>query len=65
MNNRYFHYGLYDNKKNNNSNYFYKNGVFFDSFNFDNLANPSYDYDTVEEYEVDLNYLSSLYYMQK
>ena len=65
MNNRYFHYGLYDNKKNNNSNYFYKNGVFFDSFNFDNLAKPSFDYDTVVEYDVDLNYLSSLYLYAK
>ena len=64
INNQLFHYGLYDNK-NNKINYFYKNGVFFDSFNLDNLSNPSYYYGTVQGYDVDLNYFSSLYLYAK
>ena len=60
LDNKYFHYGLYD-----KDNKFYKNGVFFDSFNFDSLSDPLKYYSTVEGYNIDLKYLSSLYLYAK
>ena len=52
---QYFHYGLYE--KNHN---FYKNGISFDCFNLDYLYDPLYLYSSVDNYEQDLKYLSSL-----
>ena len=60
LDSKYFHYGLHDNNNN-----FYKNGVFFDSFNFDFLSSPLNHYSTVDGYGVDLKYLSSLYLYAK
>ena len=60
LDNKYFHYGLFD--KNDN---FFQNGVFFDSFNFDLLANPLKYYSTIDGYSVDLKYLTSLYLYAK
>ena len=60
LDNKYFHYGLYD-----NNNHFYTNGVFYDSFNFDLLADPLKYYQTVSGYNIDLKYLSSLYLYAK
>ena len=60
LDNKYFHYGLYD-----QNNRFYTNGVFYDSFNFDLLADPLKYYETVEGYNIDLKYLSSLYLYAK
>ena len=53
---QYFHYGLHDNNHN-----FYQNGIFFDSFNLNNLHNPFKYYSTVGNFEVDLKYLTTLY----
>ena len=53
---QYFHFGLYD--KNHS---FYQNGIFFDSFNLDYLYNPLEFYSSVEDYDVDLRYLTTLY----
>ena len=53
---QYFHNGLYD------KNYsFYQNGIFIDSFNLNYLYNPLEYYSTVENYDVDLKYLTALY----
>ena len=57
---KYFHYGLYDKKYN-----FQQNGVFFDSFNFDLLADPFKYYSSVDGYNIDLKYLTSLYLYAK
>ena len=62
LDNKYFHYGLYDKS---NNDIFYTNGIFFDSFNFDLLADPLKYYETVEGYNLDLKYLSSLYLYAK
>ena len=53
---QYFHYGLYD--KNHS---FFQNGISFDSFNLDFLYAPLNFYSTVENFEIDLQYLSALY----
>jgi len=53
---KYFHYGMYD--KNNN---FYKNAISFDSFDIENLGEPSNYYNTTENFNIDLRYFSSLY----
>jgi hypothetical protein len=53
---QYFHYGLHD------INYsFYRNGIFFDSFNLDSLHNPFKYYSTVGKFQTDLKYLTTLY----
>ena len=52
----YFHYGLID-----KSYSFSKNGISFDTFNLDYLYNPLDHYSTVNHFDVDLKYLSSLY----
>ena len=57
---KYFHYGLYDKKYN-----FQRNGVFFDSFNFDLLADPFKYYSSVAGYNIDLKYLTNLYLYAK
>ena len=53
---QYFHFGLYDKYHR-----FYQNGIFFDSFNLDYLYNPLDFYSSVEDYDVDLRYLTTLY----
>ena len=53
---QYFHYGLYE--KNHS---FFQNGISFDSFNLDFLYAPLDFYSTVENFEIDLQYLSALY----
>ena len=53
---QYFHYGLY-----NKNNSFYVNGISFDSFNLDYLSNPLKNYSSIEDYDIDLKYLSTLY----
>ena len=58
--NKYFHYGLFD--KNNN---FFKNGVSFDSFNLNILSNPFKYYSTIEVFNYDLKYLSTLFLYAK
>ena len=50
---QYFHYGLY-----NKNNSFYVNGISFDSFNLDYLSNPLKNYSSIEDYDIDLKYLS-------
>ncbi len=53
---QYFHYGLY------NKNYnFFANGISYDSFNLDDLFDPLKYYSSIEEFYVDLKYLSTLY----
>ena len=56
LDHQYFHYGL---SEINNS--FFKNGVSFDSFNLDFLYDPFQFYKSVENFELDLKYLSTLY----
>ena len=53
---QYFHYGL--SEKNNS---FFTNGFLFDSFNLDILYNPLYFYNSIENFEIDLKYFSTLY----
>ena len=60
VDNKYFHYGLFD--KNNN---FFQNGVSFDSFNLDLLYDPIKNFNTVDEYNYDLKYLSTLFLYSK
>ena len=60
LDNKYFHYGLFD-----KNGHFYSNGVFFDSFNYDLLSDPLKYYSTVNGYNIDLKYLSSLYLYAK
>ena len=60
LDNKFFHYGLYDSKRN-----FFKNGVNYDSFNLEVLSNPLKYYSTVEGFNVDLKYLSNLYLYTK
>ena len=57
---KYFHYGLFDKNYN-----FYKNGVSFDSFNLGALSNPFNYYSTVEGFNYDLKYLSTLFLYAK
>ena len=57
---KYFHYGLYDKKG-----FFFSNGVFFDSFNYDFLSDPLKYYSTIDGFKIDLKYLSSLYLYAK
>ena len=53
---QYFHYGLY------NKNYnFFANGISYDSFNLDDLFDPLKYYSSIEDFYVDLKYLSTLY----
>ena len=52
----YFHYGMYD--KNNN---FFKEGLSFDIFNIENLGEPLEFYNSIENFNIDLRYFSSLY----
>ena len=54
--NKFFHYGLYDNNYN-----FMKNGVNFDSFNLNLLSEPFKYYSTVDGYNYDLKYLTTLF----
>lgn len=53
---QYFHYGLYNKDYN-----FFKNGISYDSFNLDDLFDPLKYYSSIEEFYVDLKYLSTLY----
>ena len=57
---KYFHYGLYDNNYN-----FLNDGVSFDSFNLSILSNPFNNYSTVQGFDYDLKYLSTLYLYAK
>ena len=52
----YFHFGMYD--KNNN---FFKEGVSFDTLNLENLGEPLEYYNSIENFNIDLRYFSSLY----
>ena len=53
---QYFHFGLYE--KNHS---FIKNGISFDSFNLDYLYNPFEYYSSVDDYDFDLKYFTTLY----
>jgi len=53
---QYFHYGLYNKDYN-----FFANGISYDSFNLDDLFDPLKYYSSIEEFYVDLKYLSTLY----
>ena len=52
----YFHYGMYDKNYN-----FFKQGVSFDSLDLYNIADPLKYYNTIEEFNIDLKYFTSLY----
>jgi len=52
----YFHYGLYNRKYN-----FFCNGISYDSFNLDLLFDPLKYYSSLENFDFDLKYLSTLY----
>ena len=56
----YFHYGLFDKNYN-----FFQNGVSFDSFNLDLLSDPIKNFNSVNEYNYDLKYLSTLFLYSK
>ena len=60
LENKFFHYGLYDSNNN-----FYKNGVNYDAFNLEALSNPLKYYSTVDGFNIDLKYLSNLYLYTK
>ena len=53
---RFFHLGLYDNNHD-----FYKDGIFFDTFNLDYFYNYSQFYSTAIEGEYNLNFYVTLY----
>ena len=53
---QYFHNGLYEKNYN-----FFLNGISFDSFNLDFLYNPLEYYSTIEDFDIDLKYFSTLY----
>ena len=57
---KYFHYGLID-----KNGHFFSNGVFFDSFNYDLLSDPLKYYSTIDGYNIDLKYFSSIYLYAK
>ena len=60
LDSKYFHYGLFDKNYN-----FLKDGVSFDSFNLIILSNPFNVYSTVEGFNYDLKYLSTLFLYAK
>ena len=53
---QYYHYGLYNRNYN-----FFCNGISYDSFNLDYLFDPFKYYSSLENFDVDLKYLSTLY----
>ena len=53
---QYFHFGLYE--KNHS---FIRNGISFDSFNLDYLYNPLEYYLSVDDFDFDLKYFTTLY----
>ena len=53
---QYYHYGLF----NRNYNFFF-DGISYDSFNLDFLFDPFKYYSSLENFDVDLKYLSTLY----
>ena len=54
--NEYFHYGMYDKNYN-----FFKYGVSFDILDLELLAEPHEYYKSLENFNIDLKYFSSLY----
>ena len=53
---QYYHYGLYNRNYN-----FFHNGISYDSFNLDFLFDPFKYYSSIDNFDVDLKYLSTLY----
>jgi len=53
---QYYHYGLYSRNYN-----FFHNGISYDSFNLDFLYDPLKYYSSLENFDIDLKYLSTLY----
>ena len=52
----YFHFGMYDNNYN-----FFKDGVSFDTIDLENFGEPLEFYNSIEKFNIDLRYFSSLY----